>query len=211
MPSADAPSTPSANSGMTILEPSPERSTAARRLAFTMRHSQMSESDDVMLIRRRQFMLATGGALACGLAGTATLDSQERPKMYGLIAKMNSTPSQRDALIAILLSGSVSMPGCLSYVVAKDPDDDSGIWITEVWENESSHTASLTLASRKDDHSSRDSDRGTSRHRQTVRTWALDSAEKATGFGISNAASRIGSSAIIFHRLSRARDQPTSS
>src|SRR5262245_10733536 len=65
--------------------------------------------------------------------------------MYGLIAKMSSTPGQRDALIAILLSGAGSMPGCLSYIVAKDPDDDSGVWITEVWDSESSHAASLTL------------------------------------------------------------------
>ena len=65
--------------------------------------------------------------------------------MYGLISKMNSIPGQRDALIAILASGD-TMPECLSYIVAKDLDDDSGIWITEVWESESSHTASLTLA-----------------------------------------------------------------
>jgi hypothetical protein len=37
------------------------------------------------------------------------------------------------------------MPGCLSYVVSKDREDESGIWITEVWDSETSHTASLTL------------------------------------------------------------------
>ena len=70
--------------------------------------------------------------------------------MYRLIAKMSSTPGQRDALIAILLSGSGNMADCLSYVVAKDPDDDSGMWITEVWESESTHTASLTLPTVKE-------------------------------------------------------------
>jgi quinol monooxygenase YgiN len=37
------------------------------------------------------------------------------------------------------------MPGCLSYVVAKDPADDNAIWITEVWDAEASHAASLSL------------------------------------------------------------------
>src|SRR5215470_10781545 len=100
-----------------------------------------------MIAGRRQFMLA---AVASCVSGTATPCSQEQPTMYGLIGKATSTPGQRDALIAILLSGSGSMPGCLSYVVAKDPDDESGIWITEVWESEASHTASLTLATVKE-------------------------------------------------------------
>ncbi|MBV6452218.1 MAG: hypothetical protein MHPDNHAH_02973 [Anaerolineales bacterium] len=67
--------------------------------------------------------------------------------MYGLIGKMNATPGQRDALIAILLDGIHDMPGCLSYVIAKDPTDENAIWITEVWENEESHKASLSLPS----------------------------------------------------------------
>ncbi len=67
--------------------------------------------------------------------------------MYGLIGKMNATPGQRDALIAILLDGIHDMPGCLSYVIAKDPTDENAIWITEVWENEERHKASLSLPS----------------------------------------------------------------
>ena len=37
------------------------------------------------------------------------------------------------------------MPGCLSYIIAKDPADDTGIWITEVWVDKASHDASLAL------------------------------------------------------------------
>ena len=70
--------------------------------------------------------------------------------MYGLIGKMSAIPGQRDALIAILATGSASMPGCLSYVVARDQEDDSAIWITEIWDSEASHTASLTLPNVKD-------------------------------------------------------------
>ena len=67
--------------------------------------------------------------------------------MYGLIGKMTSTPGQRDELISILLEGSQQMPGCLSYIVAKDGDDQDGIWVTEVWDNQESHQASLALPS----------------------------------------------------------------
>lgn len=66
--------------------------------------------------------------------------------MYGLIGKMDVVPGQRDALIEILLAGTGDMPGCVSYVVAKDPTDDNAIWVTEVWDNEASHQASLSLA-----------------------------------------------------------------
>lgn len=70
--------------------------------------------------------------------------------MYGLIGKMRALPGQRDALIAILVEGVSGMPGCLSYVVAQDPADPDAIWVTEVWDSEASHKASLTLPSVKD-------------------------------------------------------------
>ena len=65
--------------------------------------------------------------------------------MYGLIGKMTAVSGERDALVAILLEGVAGMPGCLSYVVAKDPTDADAIWITEVWDSEASHRASLSL------------------------------------------------------------------
>ncbi len=65
--------------------------------------------------------------------------------MYGLIGKMIAAPGQRDTLIDILLEGIAGMPGCLSYVVARDPADEDAIWITEVWDSEASHGASLSL------------------------------------------------------------------
>ena len=67
--------------------------------------------------------------------------------MYGLIGKMNATPGQRDALAAILLEGTQGMPGCLSYVIARDPADDDALWITEVWDSQASHKVSLSLPS----------------------------------------------------------------
>ena len=65
--------------------------------------------------------------------------------MYGLIGKIVAAPGGRDELIAILLEGTMAMPGCRSYVVARDPSDENAIWVTEVWDDEASHRASLAL------------------------------------------------------------------
>jgi len=65
--------------------------------------------------------------------------------MYGLIGKMTAVTGQRDALAAALLEGTGAMPGCLSYVVATDPADLDALWITEVWDSQASHQASLAL------------------------------------------------------------------
>jgi quinol monooxygenase YgiN len=37
------------------------------------------------------------------------------------------------------------MPGCLSYVVSADSADVDALWITEVWDSQASHRASLSL------------------------------------------------------------------
>jgi quinol monooxygenase YgiN len=65
--------------------------------------------------------------------------------MYGLIGKFGAAPGRRDDLVAILLESVGDMPGCLSYVIATDPGDPDAVWITEVWEDQSSHQASLAL------------------------------------------------------------------
>ncbi len=65
--------------------------------------------------------------------------------MYGLIGKMLTHPGQRDALIDILLADVSTMPGCHSYIIARDPSDANALWITEVWDSKASHAASLQL------------------------------------------------------------------
>ena len=65
--------------------------------------------------------------------------------MYGLIGKMKAVSGKRDTLISLMLQGITGMPGCLSYIIARDPSDPDGIWVTEVWDNEASHKASLSL------------------------------------------------------------------
>lgn len=70
--------------------------------------------------------------------------------MFGLIGEMKAKPGQREALISILLEGINDMPGCLSYVVARDPASETAIWITEVWESKASHEGSLKLPTVRD-------------------------------------------------------------
>ena len=67
--------------------------------------------------------------------------------MYGLIGKMLATPGNRDALAEILLQGIAGMPGCLSYIVAQDPTNPDALWVTEVWNSQAEHQASLALPS----------------------------------------------------------------
>ena len=70
--------------------------------------------------------------------------------MFGLIGKMVAVSGTRDELARILLSGTGNMPGCLSYIVARDPRDGDALWITEVWDSAESHKASLSLPSVKE-------------------------------------------------------------
>ena len=94
------------------------------------------------MIERRTFVAGAVG-LAIMPAGAAAI--AEGRGMYGLIAKMRAVAGRRDALIALLLEGSGAMPGCLSYIVARDPSDADAIWVTEVWDSSESHAASLRL------------------------------------------------------------------
>ncbi len=102
-----------------------------------------------MYFVRRLFILAVIVVLCVAVVGLRSLHADAPPKvgkkMYGLIGKIIAAEGKRDELIAILLRGTKEMPGCLSYVVAKDPADANAIWVTEIWEDEASHKASLSL------------------------------------------------------------------
>jgi len=102
-----------------------------------------------MTVARRSFPLLTVVALSAGLFGLVPVQGGDAPKggkkMHGLIGKMTAVEGKRDELIAILLRGTKEMPGCLSYIVARDPADATTIWVSEVWEDQASHKASLSL------------------------------------------------------------------
>ena len=98
-----------------------------------------------MKIGRREFVVASGTAAAYALLQSQPVGGET--KMHGLIGKMIAVEGKRDELIKILLDGVSGMPGCLGYVVAKDPKDGNAVWITEVWDSAGSHKASLKLPS----------------------------------------------------------------
>lgn len=58
---------------------------------------------------------------------------------------MRAQPGQRDALAALMTDGVAVMPGCRSYVIAIDEADADALWITEIWDDQASHDASLAL------------------------------------------------------------------
>jgi quinol monooxygenase YgiN len=104
-------------------------------------------TDDI----ERRAVLAGGLALAAVAAPSLTQAKEEKTPMdkgmYGLIGQMKAAPGKRDELVAILSEGTEGMPGCLSYIVAKDSVDADALWITEVWTDKDSHAGSLKLPS----------------------------------------------------------------
>lgn len=94
-----------------------------------------------MAIDRRMML----GGTAAMMAWPGGAFAVEENHMFGMLGRMKAVPGQRDALLAILLDSSAAMPGCLSYIVAKDLADPDAIWITEAWESKESHDASLKL------------------------------------------------------------------
>jgi quinol monooxygenase YgiN len=91
--------------------------------------------------QRRQIL----GSAVTVMAGVAWAAPEETKPMYGLIGNIVAAAGKREELISLLLHETDAMPGCLSYVIAKDQANDDGIWITEVWNDKASHDASLSL------------------------------------------------------------------
>ena len=67
---------------------------------------------------------------------------------YGLIGKMTTASENRDAFIEILSEASAMMMAredCHLYLVSKDADDETVIWVTEVWNSKQAHDDALAL------------------------------------------------------------------
>jgi quinol monooxygenase YgiN len=94
-------------------------------------------------VRRR--LLTAGAAALTAVGANRVTVAQPETAMHGLIGKMTAVAGKRDELIAILLASVAGMPGCLSYIIAKDQGDANAIWITEAWDSKASHDASLSL------------------------------------------------------------------
>ena len=103
----------------------------------------MTHLDSIDGLARRDVL--AGGLAVAAMTRASGVQAQESKTMYGLIGQMKAAPGQRDALVAILSAATGAMPGCLSYIVAKDVTDADALWITEVWIDKDSHAASLKL------------------------------------------------------------------
>ncbi|MBO2942828.1 antibiotic biosynthesis monooxygenase [Paenibacillus sp. F411] len=69
---------------------------------------------------------------------------------FGVCGKLKAKDGQGEALANVLLEAAESMQsleGCESYVVSISNTDADTVWVTEVWKDEASHAASLTLES----------------------------------------------------------------
>jgi quinol monooxygenase YgiN len=97
--------------------------------------------------QRRRRLLVTGAATVAAASWpfSGRVSSFQGAQMHGLIGKMTMVAGKRDEVLAILLGSTTKMPGCLSYIIAKDPKDENALWITEVWDSPENHKASLSL------------------------------------------------------------------
>ena len=68
--------------------------------------------------------------------------------MIGLYGKLTAHPGQRNALVEHLLRAAElikSARGCRLWVVSTSAAEPEAVWVTELWESEADHDASLSL------------------------------------------------------------------
>ena len=102
-----------------------------------------------MSVARRPVLAGLALAMLGGRA-VAKGSKMEDPVPFGMIGKIKAHPGKRAELIAILTSGTDTMPGCRAYLIAEDVKDADAIWITEIWDDAASHNASLQLPAVRD-------------------------------------------------------------
>lgn len=69
-------------------------------------------------------------------------------KKYGLHGNLKATPGKGAELAAILLQASqlvATAKGCQLYYISRTTDAPDTIWITEVWDSQADHDASLQV------------------------------------------------------------------
>ena len=63
-----------------------------------------------------------------------------------MTGKLQAQPDKRAALVDILLRAAKvvsTMRGCRAYIVLEDVQDESGVWVFEMWDDKESHDVSL--------------------------------------------------------------------
>ena len=79
--------------------------------------------------------------------------TQEKQAKYGLFGSLKATPGKGDELASILLEASrliATAKGCHIYVVSRDTQDDTLVWINEVWDTREDHDNSLHVTGVKE-------------------------------------------------------------
>ena len=65
--------------------------------------------------------------------------------LYARQGRIIATTGNAGRLAEILAAGTGAMPGCRLYLVMTDPADADAVLVTEVWDSEAAHAASLAL------------------------------------------------------------------
>lgn len=76
--------------------------------------------------------------IAIGLAAVLMAPNASAAEYDGVVAHIMAKPGQRDALIEALRP-LAQMEGLIDIVVAEDPENADGIWLTEIWESKELH------------------------------------------------------------------------
>ena len=65
---------------------------------------------------------------------------------YAMTGKLQAQPGKRAVLVDILLRAAKvvsTMHGCHSYIVLEDVQDETCVWVFEMWDDKESHDTSL--------------------------------------------------------------------
>jgi quinol monooxygenase YgiN len=66
---------------------------------------------------------------------------------FGMVGTLATAPENREALLHILTQAADLMrdvDGCLLYAVCKDANDESLVWVMELWTSKAAHDESLS-------------------------------------------------------------------
>lgn len=65
---------------------------------------------------------------------------------YAMFGKLTAHPGKREELAKMMLESGETlndMEGCIYYILHAAEDDPDDLWITELWESQEAHAASL--------------------------------------------------------------------
>lgn len=67
---------------------------------------------------------------------------------FGMVGKFLCDVKDRDNLVDILGDAAnlmAAQEACTLYVISKDADDETAVWVMELWDSKEAHDQSLTL------------------------------------------------------------------